>query len=80
MTTKLFRPFMYIKALLEELHLKANEEKVQKHAKNISWMFSIKIISMVISFFSTAYIARHLGPANYGELSYAISFVRIFLF
>ncbi len=52
----------------------------QKHSKNMSWMFFARIGSMAITFFATAYIARNLGPANYGELSYAISFVSLFSF
>lgn len=52
----------------------------QKHSKNMSWMFFAKIGSMAITFFATAYIARNLGPTNYGELSYAISFVGLFSF
>ncbi len=41
-------------------------------------MFFAKVASLVISFLATAYIARNLGPTNYGELSYAISFVSLF--
>jgi drug/metabolite transporter (DMT)-like permease len=53
---------------------------VRKHSKNISWMFFARIGSMVISFLATAYTARNLGPTNYGELSYAISFTALFGF
>ncbi len=53
---------------------------VQKYSKNMGWMFFAKIGSMAITFFATAYIARNLGPTNYGELSYAISFVSLFSF
>lgn len=35
---------------------------------------------MVVSFAATIYIARHLGPQNYGQLSYAVSFVGLFGF
>ncbi len=52
----------------------------QKYFQGIGWMFFTKIAGMVISFLTTAYIARNLGPTNYGELSYAISFVSIFSF
>ena len=52
----------------------------QKHSKNMGWMFFAKIGSMAITFFATAYIARNLGPTNYGQLSYAISFVGLFSF
>jgi hypothetical protein len=47
----------------------------QKYFQNTGWMFLGKIASLAISFIATAYIARNLGPTNYGELSYAISFV-----
>lgn len=57
-----------------------NHPGVQKHSKNMGWMFFARIASMVITFFATAYIARNLGPHNYGELSYAISFVSLFSF
>jgi O-antigen/teichoic acid export membrane protein len=46
----------------------------------MNWMFFAKLGSMVISFIATAYIARKLGPINYGELSYAISFTGLFGF
>ena len=52
----------------------------QKYFQNIGWMFFARLGSMVISFIATAYIARNLGPTNYGELSYAISFVGLFSF
>ena len=53
---------------------------VRKHSQNLGWMFFGRIASMVVTFLTTAYIARNLGPANYGELSYAISFVGLFAF
>lgn len=43
-------------------------------------MLFARIISMTVSFIVTTLIARHLGPSNYGQLSYAISFVGIFSF
>jgi O-antigen/teichoic acid export membrane protein len=52
----------------------------QKYFRNLGWMFFGRLASMLVSFLATAYIARHLGPANYGQLSYAVSFVSIFSF
>ena len=52
----------------------------QKYLRNTSWIFFGKIASMAISFLATAYIARSLGPTNYGQLSYAISYVGLFGF
>lgn len=53
---------------------------VQKHSKNMGWMFFSRIVGMVIAFITTAYIARHLGPTNYGQLSYALSYTGLFGF
>ena len=52
----------------------------QKYFQNTVWMFASKILSMGVSFLATIYIARNLGPTNYGQLSYALSFVGIFSF
>lgn len=52
----------------------------QKYFRNTGWMFVGKVVSLIISFVATAYIARHLGPSNYGQLSYAISYVGLFGF
>ena len=52
----------------------------QRYFKNTGWVFISRILSMVISFIATIIIARNLGPGNYGQLSYAVSFVAIFSF
>jgi O-antigen/teichoic acid export membrane protein len=52
----------------------------QKYFKSTGWMFISRILSMIISFIATIIIARKLGPENYGQLSYALSFVAIFSF
>ncbi len=52
----------------------------QRYFRSTGWMFSMKILSMVISFIATLYIARNLGPLNFGQLSYATSFVGVFSF
>lgn len=59
---------------------KFNDPRVQKHSANVSWMLVAKVGTLCISFVSTAIIARHLGPQNYGQLSYSISFVSLFSF
>jgi O-antigen/teichoic acid export membrane protein len=52
----------------------------QKYFQNTGWMFLGRFFTLGISFFVGAYIARYLGPANYGLLSYVISFVGLFGF
>ncbi|MEH6671647.1 flippase [Halopseudomonas sp.] len=48
-------------------------DKFKKYLHNTLWIMSDKLISMVIVFFLTVLVARHLGPENFGVLSYAIS-------
>ncbi|MBA4320689.1 MAG: hypothetical protein C0412_20030, partial [Flavobacterium sp.] len=50
----------------------------QKYFKNTGWMLASRILCMGISFITTALVARKLGPENFGQLSYAISFVSFF--
>lgn len=52
----------------------------RKYLKNTSWLFATRIAALGISFFVTTYVVRYLGPANYGNLSYAVSFVSLFSF
>jgi len=65
---------------IQLIKTKWSEAGFQKYFKNISWVFFAKIITMGISFLATIYIARSLGPTNYGQLSYTISFVGLFSF
>jgi O-antigen/teichoic acid export membrane protein len=50
----------------------------KKYFANTGWIFIAKIVTLVVSFFTLAVVARYLGPENYGKLSYAQSFVGIF--
>ncbi len=52
----------------------------QKYFQSMGWMFFARLGTMVVSFITTAYIARGLGATNYGQLSYAMSFVGLFSF
>ena len=52
----------------------------QKYLKNTSWMFFGRFFTLGVSFFIGIYIARYLGPSNYGLLSYVTSFVGLFGF
>lgn len=50
-----------------------------KYVKNSSWMlaeYGLKIISAI---FVTIYMARYLGPEQFGVLSYALAIVAIFM-
>ena len=50
----------------------------KKYFVNTSWLFFERIVGMAVTFFVGVYVARYLGPANFGLLSYAGSFVGLF--
>lgn len=57
-----------------------NHEGFRRYFKNTGWMFFGQMFSLFVSFFIGAWLARYLGPENYGVLNYAISFSGIFGF
>lgn len=49
-----------------------------KYFKNTSWLFFEKILRMVVGLFVGIWVARYLGPEQFGLFSYAQSFVGLF--
>jgi O-antigen/teichoic acid export membrane protein len=49
-----------------------------KYFKNTLWLFSERILRMVVGFFVGVWVARYLGPEQFGLFSYALSLVGIF--
>jgi O-antigen/teichoic acid export membrane protein len=64
----------------EYLKTKWNHTGFQRYFANMSWMFAGRIFILFIAFFINAYMARYLGPNNYGLLNYTFSFVGLFAF
>jgi len=52
----------------------------QRYLKNTGWMFAARVFILTVAFFINAYMARYLGPGNYGLLNYVFSFVGLFSF
>jgi PST family polysaccharide transporter len=44
-------------------------------AVNTGWLFVPKLLRIALALFVTAWLARYLGPSQYGILNYAIAFV-----
>lgn len=57
-----------------------SHEGFKRYLANTGWMFAGQMFSLLVAFFVGAWIARYLGPENYGVLSYAVAFVGIFGF
>ena len=51
----------------------------RKYFANTSWLMAERILRMTVALFVGAYVARYLGPERFGLLSYANSFVGLFL-
>ena len=50
-----------------------------KYFKNTSWLFGEKILRMIVGLFVGVWVARYLGPEQFGLFSYAQSFVGLFI-
>lgn len=51
---------------------------LKKYLKNTSWVFIGKILRMVAGLFVGVWVARYLGPSQFGIISYVQSFVGLF--
>ena len=58
--------------------LKSNQG-FMKYFKNTSWLFSEKVLRMIVGLFVGIWVARYLGPEKFGLFSYAQSFVGLFV-
>lgn len=56
----------------------AHRPNLVKIVDNISWLFFDKILRMGVGLFVGVWIARYLGPEQFGLLSFAIAFVGLF--
>jgi O-antigen/teichoic acid export membrane protein len=49
-----------------------------KALSNMAWLFSDKLLRMGVGLFVSVWVARYLGPEDFGLFSFAIAFVSIF--
>ena len=50
----------------------------RRYFANTSWLFAEKLLRLLAGFFVGVWVARYLGPEQYGLLSYAQAFVGLF--
>lgn len=55
-----------------------NHQGFMKYFKNTSWLFGEKILRLIVGLFVGIWVARYLGPQQFGLFSYAQSFVGLF--
>jgi O-antigen/teichoic acid export membrane protein len=56
-----------------------NHQGFRKYFANTSWLMAERISRMIVALFVSVYVARYLGPERFGLLSYANSFVGLFM-
>lgn len=49
-----------------------------KYFNNTSWMFTERIIRVIVGFIVGVWVVRHLGAERFGVLSYALAFTSLF--
>lgn len=64
--------------MITKLKSLKNHQGFMKYFKNTSWLFAEKILRMVVGLFVGIWVARYLGPEQFGLFSYAQSFVGLF--
>lgn len=64
--------------MIIKLRTLKNHQGFMKYFKNTSWLFGEKVLRMVLGLFVGIWVARYLGPEQFGLFSYAQSFVGLF--
>jgi O-antigen/teichoic acid export membrane protein len=64
--------------LKHHLNSAKNHQGFRRYFANTSWMFAEQILRMVAGLLVGIWVARYLGPAQFGIFSYAIAFTALF--
>lgn len=64
-----------ISRIYKLLQVSSNKQRI---AKNVYWALIGKIVNVLSSLLVGIFVARYLGPAQYGLMNYVISYVSIF--
>lgn len=64
--------------MIKKLKSIQNHQGYMKYFKNTAWLLGEKILRMVVGLFVGIWVARYLGPQQFGLFSYAQSFVGLF--
>ena len=64
-----------ISRIVTYFHLDGTKQKI---ARNLLWALTGKMVTLLGSFLVGIIVARYLGPAQYGIMSYVISYIAIF--
>ncbi len=68
-------PILHFSSHISQL---ASHSGFRKYFFNTGWLFAEKVLRMAVGLFVGVWVARYLGPAQYGLLNYAGAFVGLF--
>jgi O-antigen/teichoic acid export membrane protein len=60
------------------IHSTKTHQGFRRHFANISWIFFERILRLVVGLFIGIWVARYLGPKQFGLFSYAVAFAALF--
>lgn len=64
--------------MIEKLKALKSHQGFMRYFYNTSWMFAAQIFKMIAELLVGIWVARYLGPEQFGVFSYAIAFTAIF--
>lgn len=64
--------------VLSKLETLKNHQGFRRYASNTSWLLGEKVLRLLVGLFVGIWVARYLGPKQFGLFSYAQSFVGLF--
>ncbi|WP_324778942.1 flippase [Thiobacillus sedimenti] len=68
-----------LKSFLSEQRARmGSHQGFRRYLANTSWLFAEQVARIVAGLFVGIYVARYLGPAEFGVFSYAVAFVALF--
>lgn len=63
--------------MISKIKTLKNNKEFLKYFKNTSWLFGEKILRLVLALFVNIWLARYLGPEDFGFLAYGLSLMLI---
>ena len=69
---------MGLRQLIKKLKSLQNYQGFIKYFKNTSWLFAEKILRIIVGLLVGIWVARYLGPEQFGLFNYIQSFVGLF--
>jgi O-antigen/teichoic acid export membrane protein len=67
-----------IKSFKEKIYIAIKDQGLRRYLFNTIWLFSDQVLRLVAGLFVGIWVARYLGPNQFGVLNYALAFLAIF--